>query len=169
MSKPARTGSGAWISGENAGTTTSQVYRWRQARLARTEADWQPRAGNGYGVDLTVTRVRSWLWRPIGTATAWMNPGKGNRMSVPCTHIDQIRDVSPRTPEGCEECLQIGDTWVHLRLCRICGHIGCCDSSKNKHATKHFHATTHPIMQSFEPGEDWLWCFVDEVALQPAG
>ncbi len=88
-------------------------------------------------------------------------------MSVPCTHLDQIRDVDPRTPDGCEECLQIGDTWVHLRLCLICGHVGCCDSSKNKHATKHFHATTHPIVQSFERGEDWLWCFVDEVAMEP--
>jgi len=92
---------------------------------------------------------------------------KGNRMSVPCTHLDEIRDVSPTTPNGCEECLQIGDTWVHLRLCLICGHVGCCDSSKNKHATKHFHATDHPLVQSFEPGEDWLWCYVDEVALQP--
>ena len=88
-------------------------------------------------------------------------------MSVPCTHLDEIRDVSPTTPNGCEECLQIGDTWVHLRLCLICGHVGCCDSSKNKHATKHFHATDHPLVQSFEPGEDWLWCYVDEVALQP--
>ena len=88
-------------------------------------------------------------------------------MSVPCTHLDQIRDVNPKTPNGCEECLQIGDTWVHLRLCLICGHVGCCDSSKNKHATKHFHATDHPLVQSFEPGEDWLWCYVDEVGLQP--
>src|SRR5918994_620651 len=92
---------------------------------------------------------------------------EGNSMSVPCTHLDQIRDVTPRTPNGCEECLQIGDTWVHLRLCLICGHVGCCDSSKNKHATKHFHATDHPLVQSFEPGEDWLWCFVDEVAMEP--
>ena len=90
-------------------------------------------------------------------------------MSVPCTHLDQIHDVTPRTPNGCEECLQIGDSWVHLRLCLICGHVGCCDSSKNKHATKHFHATGHPIVQSFEPGEDWLWCFVDEVAMEPGG
>jgi uncharacterized UBP type Zn finger protein len=88
-------------------------------------------------------------------------------MSVPCTHLDQIRDVTSRTPDGCEECLQIGDTWVHLRLCLICGHVGCCDSSKNKHATRHFHATDHPLVQSFEPGEDWLWCFVDEVAMEP--
>jgi uncharacterized UBP type Zn finger protein len=92
---------------------------------------------------------------------------EGNRMSVPCTHLDQIRDVTPKTPNGCEECLQSGDSWVHLRLCLICGHVGCCDSSKNKHATKHFHANGHPIIQSFEPGEDWLWCFVDEVAMEP--
>ena len=88
-------------------------------------------------------------------------------MSAPCTHLDQINDVSPRTPEGCEECLEMGDTWVHLRLCLICGHVGCCDNSKNKHATKHFHATDHPIVQSFERGEDWIWCYVDEVYLEP--
>ena len=82
-----------------------------------------------------------------------------------CTHLDQITKVTPRTPEGCEECLAIGDTWVHLRLCMICGHVGCCDDSKNKHATKHFHATGHPIIKSFEPREDWGWCYVDEVVL----
>ncbi len=64
-----------------------------------------------------------------------------------CTHMSEIRNVKPRTPQGCEECLKMGDTWVHLRLCLICGHVGCCDSSKNKHATKHFHSTKHPIMQ----------------------
>lgn len=80
-----------------------------------------------------------------------------------CTHLDQIRDVSPRTPEGCEECLQMGSDWVHLRLCLTCGHVGCCDSSPNRHASKHFHATRHPIVQSFEPGEDWRWCYVDRV------
>ena len=80
-----------------------------------------------------------------------------------CTHLDQIRDVPPRTPDGCEECLQTGDEWVDLRLCRECGHVGCCDSSPNKHATKHFHATRHPIVRSFEPGEDWSWCYVDEM------
>ena len=82
-----------------------------------------------------------------------------------CTHLDQIREVTPRTPEGCEECLAIGDTWVHLRLCMICGHVGCCDQSKNQHATKHFHATAHPIIRSFEPGEDWGWCYGDAVGL----
>jgi uncharacterized UBP type Zn finger protein len=81
-----------------------------------------------------------------------------------CSHRDLIREVTP-SAAGCEDCLKIGDTWVHLRICRICGHVGCCDNSKNKHATKHFHATGHPIMQSFEAGEDWMWCFVDEVIL----
>lgn len=89
-------------------------------------------------------------------------------MPTPCTHLDQIRDVEPRTPEGCEECLRTGDPWVHLRLCLTCGHVGCCDSSPNKHASKHFHATRHPIIESFEPGEDWRWCFVDQVVLEPA-
>lgn len=78
-----------------------------------------------------------------------------------CPHVDQVRDVEPRTPEGCEECLKTGGTWLHLRLCRICGHVGCCESSKNTHALKHFHATGHAIIQSFEPGEDWNWCYVD--------
>jgi uncharacterized UBP type Zn finger protein len=89
-------------------------------------------------------------------------------MSVPCTHLDQIQDVTPKTPEGCEECLELGDTWVHLRLCLTCGHVGCCDSSRNKHATKHFHAVGHPIVQSFERGEDWIWCFVDQVVMEPS-
>jgi uncharacterized UBP type Zn finger protein len=82
-----------------------------------------------------------------------------------CTHMSEIRNVKPRTPQGCEECLKMGDTWVHLRLCLICGHVGCCDSSKNKHATKHFHSAKHPIVKSFEPGEEWGWCYIDEVEL----
>lgn len=85
-----------------------------------------------------------------------------------CTHLDQVRDVAPRTPDGCEECLQSGSQWVHLRLCLECGHVGCCDSSPNKHATKHFHATSHPIIRSFEPNEDWGWCYVDQLMLEPA-
>lgn len=85
-----------------------------------------------------------------------------------CTHLDQVRDVSPRTPNGCEECLKSGSQWVHLRLCLECGHVGCCDSSPNKHATKHFHATLHPVVRSFEPGEDWGWCYVDQLMLEPA-
>jgi uncharacterized UBP type Zn finger protein len=79
-----------------------------------------------------------------------------------CSHLDTIRDVEPKT-KGCEECLRMHDVWVHLRLCLECGHVGCCDSSKNKHATKHFHATHHPIIASLEPGEAWKWCFLDEL------
>ena len=86
-------------------------------------------------------------------------------MATQCTHADQIREVTP-SAQGCEECLAMGDRWVHLRLCLTCGHVGCCDSSKNKHATKHFHTTNHPIIRSFEPGEDWGWCYVDEVMLE---
>ena len=65
--------------------------------------------------------------------------------------------------QGCEECLRNGGRWVHLRQCLICGHVGCCDQSENKHATKHFHHTGHPIIRSFEPGEDWRYCYVDDV------
>jgi uncharacterized UBP type Zn finger protein len=83
-------------------------------------------------------------------------------MKQTCSHLKQIHNVTP-SGNGCEDCLKTGDTWVHLRLCETCGHVGCCDQSKNKHATKHFHATGHPVIKSFEPGEDWGWCYVDEV------
>ena len=79
-----------------------------------------------------------------------------------CPHLNQIGAVTPGS-EGCAECLVKGDTWVHLRLCLTCGHVGCCDSSKNQHATKHFQATGHPIMKSFEPGENWGWCYIDQL------
>ncbi|MGZ4199229.1 MAG: ubiquitin carboxyl-terminal hydrolase 14 [Thermoleophilia bacterium] len=86
-------------------------------------------------------------------------------MSTPdaknCTHTDQIHDVVP-SGEGCQECLELGDRWVHLRLCLTCGHVGCCDSSKNRHASRHSHETGHAIVASFQPGEDWRWCYVDE-------
>jgi uncharacterized UBP type Zn finger protein len=85
---------------------------------------------------------------------------------VPCSHLDTIRDVTP-SAAGCEECLKTGDTWVHLRLCLACGHVGCCDNSPNRHATKHYRATGHPIIQSFEKGEDWIWCYEDKVYLEP--
>lgn len=80
---------------------------------------------------------------------------------VACIHLTQIREVTP-SANGCEDCLKIGDEWLHLRLCKSCGHVGCCDSSKNKHATKHFHLTKHPIIKSFEPGEEWGYCYVDD-------
>jgi uncharacterized UBP type Zn finger protein len=81
-----------------------------------------------------------------------------------CTHLDMIRDVTP-SADGCEDCLKIGAWWVHLRECMTCGHIGCCDSSPNRHATKHARTSGHPIVKSFEPGEDWMWCYVFEVEL----
>lgn len=78
-----------------------------------------------------------------------------------CKHFTSLKRVEPKTPDGCEECLESGDEWVHLRKCLVCGHIGCCDQSKNKHATKHFKKTKHAVIQSFEPGETWKWCYVD--------
>lgn len=79
-----------------------------------------------------------------------------------CEHIRSIKEVTP-SADGCEECLAIGDEWVHLRMCMECGHVGCCDDSKNKHATRHFHSTGHPIVRSVEPGESWMWCYVDSL------
>jgi uncharacterized UBP type Zn finger protein len=90
-------------------------------------------------------------------------------MQVPCSHLDQIQDVQPVTPGECGECVKLGDPWVHLRLCLTCGTVGCCDSSPNRHASAHSRSTGHPLAQSQEPGEDWIWCYVDEVALEPAG
>ncbi len=89
-------------------------------------------------------------------------------MATQCSHLNQIKNVEARTPDGCEECLAMGSYWVHLRLCLGCGHVGCCDNSINRHATKHFRSTKHPIMRSFEPGEDWGWCYVDELMIEPA-
>lgn len=86
-------------------------------------------------------------------------------MSKKCKHLDQIHEVTPSAP-GCEDCLRIGGRWVHLRLCLTCGHVGCCDSSPNQHATKHSHAKKHPLVQSMEPGEEWVWCYVDEVIFE---
>ena len=78
-----------------------------------------------------------------------------------CEHVAEIQTVKP-SADGCEDCLRTGDSWVHLRLCEICGHVGCCDSSPNRHATKHYHSTQHPIIRSFEPGEEWGYCYLDD-------
>ena len=86
-------------------------------------------------------------------------------MADVCTHLDQVKFVDlPAEIAGCEECLKSGDQWMHLRMCTTCGKIGCCDSSPNQHASKHAHASGHPIIRSAEPGEGWSWCYVDEVA-----
>ena len=84
---------------------------------------------------------------------------------MPCSHLTDLEPIEPNTTEGCEDCLESGGQWVHLRLCMTCGHVGCCDTSKNKHATAHHHATGHPIVRSLEPGEEWGWCYADEVML----
>lgn len=79
-----------------------------------------------------------------------------------CRHLDQIR-IETTDKHVCEDCIKTGDTWVELRLCLTCGHVGCCDSSKNKHATKHYRSSSHPLVRSIEPGENWVWCYVDEI------
>jgi len=85
-----------------------------------------------------------------------------------CAHIGEAKDLQPER-HVCEECIKLGDRWVHLRICLTCGHVGCCDSSKNKHATRHYHATTHPVIRSIEPGEAWGWCYPDEIFYDLSG
>ena len=82
-----------------------------------------------------------------------------------CEHEVGLEPVGPRTPAGCEECLRVGTSWVHLRLCLTCGHVGCCDSSPGRHATRHAHHASHPVIASYEPGERWAWCYVDRTDL----
>ena len=89
-------------------------------------------------------------------------------MDATCSHLDTVAEVTP-SGDGCQECLQSGGRWVHLRICESCGHIGCCDSSPGRHATQHFHQTQHPLIRSFEPGEDWWWCYVDELMFAVEG
>ena len=86
-------------------------------------------------------------------------------MAATCTHLDTLRDVPP-SDDGCHECLRAGGQWVHLRMCQECGHVGCCDSSPNRHATAHYHAGGHPVIRSFEPGEDWFYCYPDDLAFE---
>lgn len=87
-----------------------------------------------------------------------------------CEHLSRL--MSPRalpvkpSAEGCEDCLRTGGRWVHLRLCMTCGHVGCCDSSPSRHATRHFRASCHPVVKSFEPGESWAWCYLDQDILE---
>ena len=85
-----------------------------------------------------------------------------------CTHGASLKIDAPSGPGPyvCEECIKTADTWVHLRMCSTCGHIGCCDSSRNRHATRHFQTSDHPLARSVEPGESWVWCFVDQVTLR---
>lgn len=86
-----------------------------------------------------------------------------------CTHLDTVEDVTP-SGDGCQECLQTGGIWVHLRICMRCGHIGCCDNSRGRHATGHWKAhSSHPVIRSYEPGEDWWWCYADDLFFEVEG
>ena len=86
-----------------------------------------------------------------------------------CTHLETARSVTPDSDDSCPECVVSGNRWVHLRECQTCGHVGCCDSSKNKHTTAHHHTTGHPIVRSFEPGENWWYCYDDNIAFEIEG
>jgi uncharacterized UBP type Zn finger protein len=87
-----------------------------------------------------------------------------------CTHIDHVHVTElPEAVDGCADCLQTGEPWLHLRICLECGHVGCCDDSPNQHATAHARSSEHPIIRSLEPGEDWSWCYVDEVGMRIKG
>lgn len=94
--------------------------------------------------------------------------GAGRPTNGPCEHLGTLPEtVVPGSTKGCEDCLRDGTQWVHLRECLTCGHIGCCDSSPNRHATAHWHAANHPLVRSFEPGEEWAWCYADELVAVP--
>lgn len=85
-----------------------------------------------------------------------------------CAHLETLHEVQP-SDQGCHECLQQGGRWVHLRMCQSCGHIGCCDNSPGRHATGHYRETEHPLIQSFEPGEEWFWCYPENIAFEIPG
>lgn len=88
-----------------------------------------------------------------------------------CAHLDEVQvgGVDPQPADGCAECLETGDPWVHLRMCAACGHVGCCDSSPNRHATAHARGRDHALVRSYEPGEAWWYCYVDDLAFEVAG
>ena len=83
-----------------------------------------------------------------------------------CSHLDTIKEVTPSSPDQCLQCVEMCDLWVNLRLCMNCGQVGCCDNSKNKHATAHFNEIGHPIIKTHQPGEDWYWCYPDELLFE---
>jgi hypothetical protein len=95
--------------------------------------------------------------------------GTGRATDRACGHLDEVKAEVPTSIAGCEDCLREGSTWVHLRLCLVCGHVGCCDSSPRRHATAHWKASGHPLVRSLEPGEEWAWCYADELLLLPVG
>ena len=92
-----------------------------------------------------------------------------NDVPMACEHLTSLTVAEPTTTAGCEDCIAIGGRWVHLRMCMTCGHVGCCNDSPNRHAAEHFESSGHPVIQSFEPGEHWAWCYVDEQAVPDVG
>jgi CPA1 family monovalent cation:H+ antiporter len=102
-----------------------------------------------------------------GTVAGWVVVGdsQGRPTTAECSHLGQALGVKPRTRAGCEDCLREGTRWVHLRMCLTCGHVGCCDQSPRRHARAHWHQEDHALARSQEPGEDWGWCFADDLEL----
>jgi len=94
--------------------------------------------------------------------------GDGNPTTGSCAHVDRLPEVLPSTKEGCEDCIREGTRWVHLRECLSCGHVGCCDNSPRRHATAHWDTVRHAVVRSFQPDEEWAWCYPDELFLLPA-
>ena len=164
------------------------VHAHIEELVAEEHRLWQLESeGNGTDADRTrlehvkVELDRYWDLLAAAPCGCGCGPGRGqcrsperdDRRELPavampaCTHLDLITVTTlPEPIAGCEECLKTGDTWLHLRMCESCGKIGCCDSSPNKHASRHAREDGHPIARSAEPGEDWSWCYVDEVAFE---
>ncbi|NTU83901.1 MAG: potassium transporter KefB [Chloroflexales bacterium] len=153
----ARTGHEAReLSEAGAARTVAEDETSIEAMLRHVLGDY----GDGDGdMDVFIEEVRAMSGGAARNAVAL-----AGKSAPQCEHAVGLAPVTPNT-DGCEECLRIGDTWVHLRVCMVCGHVGCCDSSKNRHASAHFHESGHPVMRSLEPGEDWGWCYVDKVTL----
>ena len=164
---------GAGGDGADGGRCAGAAYAGAVSECARGDGDgraggascWQRNWGamkRGLSAQVAEFRTLAEQYRvvkaefPTGGGPRWRQAAR--------TLQDHMKKVKPRT-KGCEECLKTGDTWVHLRMCLECGHVGCCDSSKNRHARAHFHATQHPLIQSAERGEDWRWCYIDETYL----
>jgi Na+/H+ antiporter len=153
-------------------TPSAQYSRARSAMLARERAAVLDLRRRGTIDQAILRRVLAALdveESILDTVEADSTAGRDSELRVFTGNCEHLRAFctadtpSPRTPGGCEECLRDGTTWVSLRLCLTCGHVGCCDSSVHKHATAHFASSAHPVMRSIEPGEAWRWCFVDEI------
>ena len=122
---------------------------------------WYSRAA-GLSSTCVRTRVREASANP-NRRLRWVR-GCHHDFVAACSHLDSVERLElPELVAGCEECLAVGARWVHLRMCQTCGHIGCCDNSPGRHATGHHAASGHPVIRSAEPGEDWSWCYVDEL------